>query len=113
MADTPDLFDRPGKPAARAALERRWLALTNRDLPAAARADWPVHRNHCFQRILLDAATGGVWYDAIPGRPAYAHAPNDVLDRAIATGEAVLAGAADLAALNRQSLTARAGRRRT
>ncbi|MEM8849418.1 MAG: GCN5-related N-acetyltransferase [Pseudomonadota bacterium] len=85
-------------------LERRWLDLTNADLPRAARADWPVHRNHCFQRILLDHATGGVWYDAIPKRPAYAHAPDAVLRDAIALGEAALRGEADLRALNRQSL---------
>ncbi|MEM7643447.1 MAG: GCN5-related N-acetyltransferase [Pseudomonadota bacterium] len=89
----------------RADLERRWLDLTNRDLPGAAGPGWPVRLNHCFQRILLDHATGGVWYDAIPGRPAYAHAPDAVLRDAVALGEAVLAGDADLRALNRQSLT--------
>ncbi|MEM8823192.1 MAG: GCN5-related N-acetyltransferase [Pseudomonadota bacterium] len=94
----------------RGALERRWLDLTNRDLPGAARADWPVHLNHCFQRILLDHATGGVWYDAIPRRPAYAHAPDAVLREAIALGEAVLNGAVDLRALNRQSLAWRGKR---
>ena len=86
--------------------EARWRDLTDRVLPEAARgrADWPVRLNHCFQRILLDHATGGCWYDAIPDRPAYAHAPDVVLDRAIALGEEVLAGRADLRALNRQSL---------
>ncbi|CUH40822.1 hypothetical protein JSE7799_03562 [Jannaschia seosinensis] len=88
----------------RAAREARWLRLTRRDLPAAAGPDWPVRLDHCFQRILLDHATNGCWYDAIPRRPAYAHAPDAVLDRAIALGEDVLAGHADLHALNRQSL---------
>ena len=98
---------------ARRALERRWLDLTNVDLPAAATPGWPVRLNHCFQRILLDAAVGGVWYDAIAGRPAYAAAPRDVLERAVATGEEVLAGRVDLAALNARSLAWRgkAGRR--
>jgi len=105
MVDTPDLFD-----PERAALERRWRELTDRDLPAAATGDWPVHLNHCFQRILLDDATGGVWYDAIPRRPAYAHAPTAVLARAIATGEAILEGRADLADLNRRSLAWRGKR---
>lgn len=91
----------------RPALERRWLTLTRRDLPGAHRPGWPVRFDHCFQRILLDAATGGVWYDAIPGRPAYRHAPDEVLRRAVALGEAVLAGEADLAALNARSLAAR------
>lgn len=90
----------------REALEARWLDLTRRALPEAARGrpDWPVRLDHCFQRILLDHAVGGVWYDAIPGRPAYAHAPAETLERAAALGEAVLADGADLAALNRRSL---------
>ena len=90
--------------ADRPALEARWLELTNRDLPAAAGPGWPVRLNHCFQRILLDHAAGGVWYDAIPGRPAYAHADIDLLARAVATGEAVLAGTAQIGVLNDQSL---------
>ena len=89
---------------ARRAREARWLDLTRRELPGAARPDWPVRFDHCFQRILLDHATGGRWYDAIRGRPAYAHAPDAVLDRAIRLGEDVLAGRADLRALNRRSL---------
>ena len=95
----------------RPARERRWLDLTRNRLPALAEArGWPVHADHCFQRILLDHAVGGVWYDAIARRPAYAHAPDAVLDRAIAAGEAVIAGTADLHALNRASLTWRRAR---
>ncbi|WP_375249558.1 hypothetical protein [Sphingomonas sp.] len=60
--------------------------------------------DHCFQRILLDHACGGRWYDQITRRPAYRHACDTTLDRAIALGEAVAAGTTDLAALNRQSL---------
>ena len=95
----------PQADAARAELEARWLALTRQAMPDAAAANgWPVRFDHCFQRILLDNAAGGVWYDAIPGRPAYAHAPVAVLREAIALGEAALAGDADLAVLNRHSL---------
>ena len=90
----------------RAALERRWLTLTRETMPALAAArGWPVRNDHCFQRILLDNAVGGVWYDAIPKRPAYRHADAAVLTRAIDLGEAVVAGTADLGSLNRQSLT--------
>lgn len=110
MADTPDLF---AQERARAALSARWLDLTNRTLPAAAMPDWPVHLNHCFQRILLDNATGGVWYDAIAGRPAYAHASAAVLARAIALGEGVLTGEADLVELNARSLAWRGRAART
>ncbi|MEM9798563.1 MAG: GCN5-related N-acetyltransferase [Pseudomonadota bacterium] len=89
----------------RDALEARWLDLTRREMPAAAGSHgWPVRFDHCFQRILLDNAVGGVWYDVIPKRPAYAHAPDDVLNRAVALGEAALAGQADLRVLNRRSL---------
>jgi hypothetical protein len=101
---------------AREALQEEWLDLTRRALPQAARgrADWPVRLDHCFQRILLDNAVGGRWYDAIEGRPAYRHAPGDVLGRAVALGRAVEAGEADLAALNARSLAWRgkAGPRR-
>ncbi len=89
----------------RAALEQRWLTLTRETMPAlAAERVWPVRNDHCFQRILLDNAVGGVWYEAVSKRPAYRHAEAAVLTRAVALGEAVLAGSADLVALNRQSL---------
>lgn len=96
----------------RAALEARWLELTRTALPAlAAKREWPVRYDHCFQRILLDAATGGVWYDTIAGRPAYAHAEDAVLVEAVALAEAVADGRADLSALNEQSLAWRRARR--
>ncbi|SEL33970.1 hypothetical protein SAMN05216382_1830 [Sphingomonas palmae] len=89
----------------RDALEQRWLVLTRETMPAlAGPRGWPVRNDHCFQRILLDAAVGGVWYDAIPKRPAYAHADTALLTRAIELGNAVIDGRADLFALNRQSL---------
>ena len=89
----------------RALLEQRWLELTRADLPALAAARcWPVMADHCFQRILLDNAVDGRWYDHIARRPAYAHAADAVLARAIALGEACVAGDIDLAALDRRSL---------
>ena len=89
----------------RAGLERRWLALTRETLPALAGArGWPVSADHCFQRILLDHAVGGCWYDHVAGRPAYRHLAGDALARAVALGEAVAAGGADLDALNARSL---------
>lgn len=96
----------------RSALETRWLTLNRHDLPGVAVArGWPISADHCFQRALLDHAAGGVWYDHIAGRPAYAHADSALLARAVALGEQVLAGKADLAALNRQSIAWRAARR--
>ncbi|MGC6400519.1 GCN5-related N-acetyltransferase [Sphingomonas sp. FW199] len=96
----------------RAALESRWLVLTRQDLPGIASARrWPIRADHCFQRVLLDHAAGGVWYDHIAGRPAYAHADAALLARAVALGEAVLAETADLPALNRQSIAWRRRRK--
>ena len=97
----------------RPALEAAWLTLTRDTLPAlAAHRDWPVHADHCFQRILLDNAVEGRWYDHIVGRPAYRHAPDAVLARAVALGQAVIAEEADLIALDRRSLAWRGKRRR-
>ncbi|MEH3160398.1 MAG: GCN5-related N-acetyltransferase [Sphingomonas taxi] len=96
---------RPSSNPDRAALEARWLALTRQILPSLAVArGWPVLADHCFQRILLDVASGGVWYDAIRGRPAYVHATDAVLAAAVALGEDAVAGAVDLAALNARSI---------
>jgi hypothetical protein len=93
-------------------LERRWLRLTREALPAlAAERGWPVNQDHCFQRILLDNAFGGVWYHHVAERPAYAHAATDALTRAIALGEACVRGEADLRVLNGQSLRWRRDRR--
>jgi hypothetical protein len=89
----------------RAALEAAWLHLTRVDLPAlATQRGWPVSADHCFQRILLDHAVSGRWYDHVTGRPAYRHLPHDALARAVALGHAAAAGEADLHALNAQSL---------
>jgi hypothetical protein len=89
----------------RAALEAAWLHLTRVELPALAAARvWPIHADHCFQRILLDHAHGGCWYDHVAGRPAYAHAAPAALADAVALGRAAIAGEVDMAALNRASL---------
>jgi hypothetical protein len=82
-----------------------WRDLVERRLPEAARArrDWPVRLDHCFARILLDHACGGPWRDHVKP-PAHANMPAERLEAAIAMGEAVLAGEADLGALNRRSL---------
>lgn len=96
----------------RSTLERDWHELTRRRLPAAAfERRWPIVEDHCFQRVLLDHACGGVWYDHILGRPAYACASDRQLRAAIALGEAALAGTADLTDLNRQSLAWRRARK--
>lgn len=93
-----DTFDR-------IALESRWLHLTRVALPAlGTERGWPVSADHCFQRILLDHAVGGCWYEHIARRPAYRHCDGPTLARAVALAEVVAAGTADLDALNAQSL---------
>ena len=54
-----------GGPAAdRAALVEEWERLTKRSLPELAKAHkWPIRFDHCFQRVALDAAFGGCWYE--------------------------------------------------
>lgn len=100
------------EPFDRFTLEARWLHLTRVALPAAAGTrDWPVSLDHCFQRILLDNAFAGRWYDHVARRPAYRHCPDDALARAVALGERVLAGEADLHDLDRRSLSWRGKRR--
>ena len=92
----------------RADLEARWLTLTREIMPSvSAEHRWPIRNDHCFQRVLLDNACGGTWYAYISKRPAYRRADAATLERAIALGEAVLAGSADLGELNDQSLTYR------
>lgn len=89
----------------RAALEAEWLRLTRAVLPGlAAERRWPIRADHCFQRILLDAACSGRWYDHVPGRPAYRHADPAILARAVALGRGAVAGEVDLPDLNRRSL---------
>lgn len=84
----------------------RYLHLTKNVLPRMARSgtvNWPVVNDHCFQRIVLGAVCGGVWYDTID-RPAYKHLTADQAHQAVALCEAIIAGTADVADLNRQSL---------
>lgn len=89
----------------RISLEVEWLTLTRTTLPVLARErGWPVSADHCFQRILLDHAVGGCWYDHVAERPGYRHLDDARLTAAVTLGRAVAAGTADLGALNRRSL---------
>ena len=89
---------------ASAELVERWFTLTRVTMPDLAKErGWPVHLDHCFQRILLDNAVGAKWRDVIAA-PAYRNASDAQLARALAIGADVLAGLADLHELNRASL---------
>ena len=83
-----------------------YLHLTKEVLPALARTerkDWPVREDHCFQRIVLDAVCGGVWYEHLD-RPAYKNLSPQQAEQTVALCQDIAAGKADLAQLNRQSL---------
>ena len=71
---------------------------------------WPIRNNHCFQRVVLDAVCGGVWYDYVP-QPAYKHLTQDQAAKAVELCEAILSGVTDLGVLNQQSLAWRGKRR--
>ena len=104
-----------------AALRSRWTTLYRQTLPQLARsshpsqAHWPVHLDHCFARIILDAVIGnstsiGIvsspWTEHIPS-PAVQNMTAQQLEACIELGEAIAAGSADLVNLDRQSLAAR------
>ena len=86
-------------------LEETWLQLTRATLPGlSASRRWPVREDHCFQRILLDAVCGGVWYDHVKGRPAYRRVDVERLAAAVMLGQRIADGEEDLTVLNARSL---------
>lgn len=83
----------------------RYMHLTRVALPQRAqmaRVNWPVVNDHCFQRIILDAITGGVWYDHI-NKPAYRHMTPEQAEQAATLAQDLLDGRADIHVLNAQS----------
>ncbi len=89
-------------------LRTRWRTLVGETLPATARGQpgWPIRRDHCFARVILDAVCGRPWREALPA-PAWRHLSADQLRQAIALAQAIVAGAGDLGGLNRRSLQMR------
>ncbi len=90
------------------ALRSEWLDLMRRRLPEAARShpDWPISQDHCFGRVILDAVCQRPWREILPA-PAWRHLSEAQLNEAIRLGEAILAGEANLEALNTRSLRMR------
>lgn len=84
----------------------RYLILTKEVMPQMARDPgirWPVHNDHCFQRIILDIVCNGVWYEHL-ARPAYKHLSREQAIYAVQLCEDIIANRADLQNLNLQSL---------
>jgi hypothetical protein len=87
-------------------LVSRYMVLTKETMPMLARTShthWPIRNDHCFQRVVLDAVCGGVWYDYVL-QPAYKHLTQDQAAKAVELCEAILSGVTDLGVLNQQSL---------
>ena len=87
-------------------LVSRYIVLTKEVMPHLARTShkhWPVSNDHCFQRIILDAVCGGVWYEYLP-RPAYKNLTHDQAANAVKLCNDIISGDADLIILNKQSL---------
>jgi hypothetical protein len=90
--------------SARETLVARWLSLTRTILPALAEQNsWPIHNDHCFMRVCLDAALGGPWHLSVK-RPAIANLTNQQLAAAIKIAEDLVRAPETLEALNRQSI---------
>lgn len=95
-------------------LREQWNHLYRTRLPGLARAKdaaqpkWPVQLDHCFARIILDNAVGRdrPWNQVLKS-PAYKHMSREQLDSAIALGQKLSNGEADLVALDERSLALR------
>jgi hypothetical protein len=91
---------------------QQYLNLTRVVMPELALTrenNWPVRYDHCFQRIILDAICGGIWYDHI-ARPAYKHLSLQQAKHAVRLCDDIISGRADIVELNRQSLAWRGKR---
>lgn len=96
------------------ALRERWNRLYRDRLPSLARAKdpsqtrWPVHLDHCFARIILDAVVGKdkPWTQVLKS-PAYKNMGKEQLEEAITLGERLATGEEDLVALDEKSLALR------
>ena len=101
----------------------RWTHLYTTTLPALARSkspsqpDWPVHLDHCFARIILDAVIGNStstrlgetptpWTAKLKS-PAVKHMSKSQLDECISLGEGIASGKANLVQLDEKSLAVR------
>lgn len=87
-------------------LVAEYLRLTREEIPRLAvtfRKGFPVSADHCFQRIVLDTISGGVWYEHIK-KPTYKNMTPALTQAAINLCYAIIADSADITALNAQSL---------
>lgn len=85
----------------------RYRELVRHELPARARQErWVLRDDHCFGRVLLDAALGRCWYEVLDRRrTAFLQLDDDQLAVAVGLGERLLVeGDPLLVELDAQSL---------
>lgn len=93
------------------ALINEYLRLTREVMPtiaatqkaSATKLNWPVHFDHCFQRIVLDNVCQGAWYDYLPS-PAYLHLTTQQANDAVGLCVDIIANRVDIHVLNQRSL---------
>jgi hypothetical protein len=96
-------------------LRKEWAALYSKTLPQMAgqrdpaQSRWPVTRDHCFARIILDNVIGKGkqrWDETLP-RPAIRNMSKTQLQESIAMAVAIMAGDVNLVQLDEASLRCR------
>ena len=86
--------------------KERLRQLANVEFPAAAKAGkYPIVFNHCFLRVVYDDVFQDKWQHKLKkGKPAIHQLTEAQLDRAIATGEAMIKDKDLTVKLNQASL---------
>lgn len=62
----------------------------HRELPATATPEWPICRDHCFARVVLDNLFQEQWDSHVSGRPAFEQLSPDELRAAIELADRML-----------------------
>ena len=95
-------------------LRDQWKELYSKILPSLAlskspkQSHWPVHVDHCFGRIILDAiiGEGGPWHAKLKG-PAVKNMTAEQLQNCVNLGQAIADGKENLVELDDKSLSGR------
>lgn len=81
-------------------LVEKYLYFTQTVLPDIAhKKNWPIHNDHCFQRVVLDTVCQCCWYEKIPS-PAYQHLTYQQALAAVTLCEQIMKNEVNLDVLN-------------
>ena len=72
------------------ALRAAYTRKVHQELPATATPEWPICRDHCFARVVLDNLFEDQWYSHVSGRPAFEQLSPDELRTAIELADSML-----------------------